>query len=896
MSIEGNNDMNNDVIVSNIELPTPGNNDNDIEGPGNNEDIEPGMINDDSKDDDGLYHNDGGSGVEIDVSEGQSLKFSDEDTDDWGDDDGFISASDDQQVIQPSELRKKGNQEPEGEDEIKQSNPNQHKCWQCQCGTINSLLKALICVQCELPYRIGTKLFYSEDYVLQKLNPDIVVVDENGAVYEAWECRQCHVHNDINNKECYLCSDNKPVPIANWIRYTSIKPKTKPESPKYNDWNKQNDAGNNNDWGNADLKQKKQNYDNWGENHWSKNKNAKLFNDDSDDDILDTNLQKFGKVSSIKNYLDETSFKKCNDRLINLFGYPYRNKYMTDNPVKPTQMDYMTSDVSLSWNNVPLRAEPIKIAFNVCNGNLAEVDEKTDLMKIYVSKGLDWEEKIVCKLNEFNVTDQTVIKYYKDKVYLYNKHSSRIHWYLVDLESNNNSCIYGGSLEDEYMSQVKAIDMDFVDDLLIILFNKWVGIYQINLNKAELNWMHAVSFAKSVVKSKSFKVMNDDATFTSIDKSLHKKNNKYYLYVLANHNIVSIHPVNPNFEIVHVAQGKVTDYAISRKHGTYWVVRNDIYQSYDNQSRNAVLIHSGKDIDNSKITRVFYQEMYGISGRLLIFHENGIIKQKWNKSEIQWILNRIYSWLFFNDINDKRKCRTWCIVLAYAYGYDIIFELLIDAQYKMILDKCLNSFESSKSIKDSIRKYNIIEFQDFNFENFNLVKLKLYLDSISSNKKKNPESNIVNDNPNEMDNKNDINIENNIKNNGDINVNNGNISQHFMSKNVKILLKQQNYNEILIDIALNIYESNYGTHYYDIKKLNAFLDYLSKDNLNEYEISQILMDMIKYDFDQNDLNIIAAIESLNVTKNIRGFITKINDDCIHTQQQKKWIKLWFNPK
>ena len=152
---------------------------------------------------------------------------------------------------------------------------------------------------------------------------------------------------------------------------------------------------------------------------------------------------------------------------------------------------------------------------------------------------------------------------------------------------------------------------------------------------------------------------------------------KNYIFINCQNHIIGIHPTNPTFDYLLVAENinNNNNFCNSRKYGTFYISNNGrkILQSgkYTKNRINVIYdINKDKCINNKNIisfNNCLYDENYGISGRLMVFckisQNNRVCHtffQLFNKDELLLLKQEI------KKINDDSQ--TYYNILSLLYG------------------------------------------------------------------------------------------------------------------------------------------------------------------------------------------------------------------------------------
>ena len=177
------------------------------------------------------------------------------------------------------------------------------------------------------------------------------------------------------------------------------------------------------------------------------------------------------------------------------------------------------------------------------------------------------------------------IRFIEDNIYVFNHEQYEIYHYKLMIDNNGvYQLCFVNIMKEDYFRSSRIVDVDFAENLLIILFDRWVGTYKLlteNKNKA-FEWYHAVAFDRKVVKSNSFNVIwydgNDDENKpkqNKLDGNYYCKSNKNFIYINHSNEIYKIHPTDPSFDgVMRCANdtGKHNDtFCASKHYGLFFV-------------------------------------------------------------------------------------------------------------------------------------------------------------------------------------------------------------------------------------------------------------------------------------------------------------------------------------
>ena len=229
------------------------------------------------------------------------------------------------------------------------------------------------------------------------------------------------------------------------------------------------------------------------------------------------------------------------------------------------------------------------------------------------------------KLNGEDVQNSR-IRFVGESIFVWSFARSRVYSFKISY----NSIILVDVIKDKYFKDSQTMDVAITDNLLILLFDRWCGVYKLY---PKFEWYHAVAFATKAVNCFSFEIcdyddeldrtpMYQEAFFRDEDdekadqdkirskrkngrKSLKERwrkqmkleqeqkedenafmrtTNKNYLFINAENQLIGIHPTNPTFDFLHIAKeaqhGKCK-YCVSKRYGTFYLSNDgkELYQS-----------------------------------------------------------------------------------------------------------------------------------------------------------------------------------------------------------------------------------------------------------------------------------------------------------------------------
>lgn len=139
-------------------------------------------------------------------------------------------------------------------------------------------------------------------------------------------------------------------------------------------------------------------------------------------------------------------------------------------------------------------------------------------------------------------------------------------WRVLQFAVTESALILEDVLRDQYFKDSKAMDIAVSGNLFILLFDRWLGLYRF---EPTFKWYHAVAFANKSVHCFSVELGADpehlDHDDLAHDKDddlgdgdgqiIEKATNRNYLFINAEDQIIGVHPSNPMFDFLHIAQG-----------------------------------------------------------------------------------------------------------------------------------------------------------------------------------------------------------------------------------------------------------------------------------------------------------------------------------------------------
>eukprot|EP01084_Bolivina_argentea_P061260 111957_1 len=338
-----------------------------------------------------------------------------------------------------------------------------------------------------------------------------------------------------------------------------------------------------------------------------------------------------------------TSANKYEPRLCDIFGTPFRNKLLTKNKKNSWSIDNLLhSHITLKFIN----EKNVRRGFslNQTNGFIAILS----LCHISVYAPVcSWKFALIArytftkKQQLYHVDHQySRIRYVHNLIFIWSYSKCII--YVFKLKEN--SIVLDYIMHDKYFKESETVDIAIMDDLLIILFDRWCGIYKLY---PTLEWYHAVAFSPKSVASSSLEICNVPNCEQTDNGEFYKSTNKHYIFINAGNQLIGIHPTCPIYAGFHIAEnvenGKC-NFCISEQYGVFYL-SNDRKMLYQSGHLNKMSVQKIIDLaigtSEKQIIKFYnldYDEGYGISGRLLLLCENNKNKysmyQMFNRDEI----------------------------------------------------------------------------------------------------------------------------------------------------------------------------------------------------------------------------------------------------------------------
>ena len=225
------------------------------------------------------------------------------------------------------------------------------------------------------------------------------------------------------------------------------------------------------------------------------------------------------------------------------------------------------------------------------------------------------------KLNGEDVQNSR-IRFVGESIFVWSFARSRVYSFKISY----NSIILVDVIRDKYFKDSQTMDVAITDNLLILLFDRWCGVYKLY---PKFEWYHAVAFATKAVNCFSFEICDfddeqdktpmyqepffrneDEEKSKYVNKTKQKKkneikekwikemkfekeqkenpfyrnSNKNYMFINAENQLIGIHPTNPTFDFLHIAKeaqhGKCK-YCVSKRYGIFYLSNDGkaLYQS-----------------------------------------------------------------------------------------------------------------------------------------------------------------------------------------------------------------------------------------------------------------------------------------------------------------------------
>merc|ERR1712228_104057 len=566
-------------------------------------------------------------------------------------------------------------------------------------------------------------------------------------IYTVWICAFCTLQNSTDWSKCDGCEQPKGK-LAE-IAYSYSKPKklNNANSRVVNQWQ-----------ANSDVQyDKNQNFD----VQFQKRKNKKHK---APKPRL-PRIQNIGIARNFEQYpskLDNVHYEK---QLLKIFGKPFQNKLLSKEFRNAWTVDCNLAHSRIEWCSYSDAATKFAneaivergFAINQKNGWIATMSAEYiwifehigySQFKLNARYQLNEEQK----LKSEDITNSR-IRFINDSVFVWSFARSRI----LCFKLYSNTLILVDVIKDKYFKTSHTMDIAVTDNLLIILFDRWLGVYK---RYPKFEWYHAVAFATKSVNCFSFEMQSFDEEYNAIpiDKDdeekqfkektsrrskrkrknnkkqneeetvdeFSKRSNLNYMFVNTENQLIGIHPTNPTFDFLHLAKdtkhGKCK-YCVSKKYGCFFLSNDgkEIYVSphleYQNVSKILSLQHEEYGADKycaieefhdlvlrkgvNRFCNLRYDEGYGVSGRLLLYCETKkgeyIIHSMFNQNELCAFskeLNRI-EYILMPGMK-QRKFNLIVYVYEMLYGADLVDTLLQSPYFNPVLLKLKQQQENEE--------------------------------------------------------------------------------------------------------------------------------------------------------------------------------------------------------
>merc|ERR1719361_113936 len=503
------------------------------------------------------------------------------------------------------------------------------------------------------------------------------------------------------------------------------------------------------------------------------------------------------------NYPVVDAKQKINKRLIEILDKPYRilfdanlhSDWMKNEWNLQSQVAHglMTVAMAKQSDVYLLPYGPHSICINERNGYIAQMIvghlvvykpqssnsialvAQVNLATLTLKQGLVTFNKVDCDLSHIIPGRRDVrVRYVGQNIYVFNPNSYRIHHFALDEAENKIDFVQ--TLYDPYFTESKIKDVLVTDELLIILFDRWLGIYKLY----PFEWYHAISFSKNehlrvhslemshfddCEDDKEDKIEIDDADDDEekqvVEEAVYassigsKASIKNYIFINAENSVIAIHPVNPTFDYLNVAnnvQGGAS-YCVSKKYGMLWIGNDGlrIMQSskFGDTNEHVVFEITNYDVNNAgykwnnfdmmklyndpssllflqkiaKFESIRYDEGYGISGRLLVvcqsLSQETALYQFFNQDELLPLkqeLERI-EYQLMPGTNEK-PFNLIVFVYEMLYGTDYIDALVKSADFNSVY--ALPGIEEEKEAKEE-EEMDKVRINDFIEKGSNVI-------------------------------------------------------------------------------------------------------------------------------------------------------------------------------
>jgi len=575
--------------------------------------------------------------------------------------------------------------------------PYGKRAWICEhCSAINNLLESLRergcgCNCCSARYRPGQQVIEAEDE--DKPTPQ-------KQVYMVWMCA-CERANAFDRSTCSLCGSMKPT--TDLITFeTDEKPlgaasDVQPRRRVFygagaRKWSCVK-CGHANDY--PDLFCKICNHARWSDmiNVDPPNSSNKVQQHDADY-TMTHKLRQMANIRGADEYPLFGAKIKMNASLVKQFGVIYRNTYFRAGYNRQWAAAAGASQLNVGhMSYVPLNKDHLALSAAAANikpfGHRAmSIDERTGWMVTVQAEymavlqpvgGMQFVLRCLFKWNSNQAPNERSmrVRFVHNNIYVFDGATYSIVHYRYDCTKN---CVfYIDTIQDKYFSDANVKDIVVSDQFLLVLFDRWVGVYTLY----PFQWYHAVAFSKAnyvSVDSMEMSVFDDwrdrtpmqqeaffasslsnvnsndenhDAVVDAVDEKMgdaeivatqqYRPSITNFLFINAAHSVVAVHPSNPTYDMLCVAKnvknGK--SFCVSRQYGMFWIsnesnricqssacdaeyVRTvcDLRDSTLNKGSFTSIAMDNKSLPSMSnvysLTAVLYDDGFGISGRLLV--------------------------------------------------------------------------------------------------------------------------------------------------------------------------------------------------------------------------------------------------------------------------------------
>ena len=210
------------------------------------------------------------------------------------------------------------------------------------------------------------------------------------------------------------------------------------------------------------------------------------------------NIKELGICRDINNYPLKI-WPNINDRLLSAFGKPYRNLCIANISGDKKVYNKWAADINIITNLLGVQCLALSpvgsraIALNENNGYMA-VLESDNIMVLHQDEGGSFviSAKIQLmdsqKINTFisgGKGKRSRIRFIGSNIYVFNSITYKIQHYVFD--EKLNQIIFKSEIVDNYFRGTDVQDIIVTADYLIVLFDRWLGIY---LLRPSLTWYH----------------------------------------------------------------------------------------------------------------------------------------------------------------------------------------------------------------------------------------------------------------------------------------------------------------------------------------------------------------------------------------------------------------------